>query len=176
MNRSTRSNIAAGVLLILAGALALLVRFVPGLSEYLAISDNWPLIVVAVGFGLLLFGLLIGAPGMAVPACIVGGIGGILYYQNATGDWESWAYIWALIPGFVGIGVILQGLIEGRIRHALGEGINTIIVSLVLFFIFGSFLGGFGFGWNYWPILLIILGAWMLIRPLLRRRKQPSLD
>ena len=175
MNRSTRSSIAAGVLLILAGIASLLIRFIPGLSEYLALSDNWPLIVIAVGFGLLLFGLLVGAPAMAVPACIVGGIGCILYYQNTTGDWASWSYAWALIPGFVGVGILLQGLIEGRFRHTLGEGINTIIVSLILFLIFGSFLGNLGFG-SYWPVLLIILGAWMLIRPLLRRQKQPSIE
>ena len=175
MNRSTRSSIAAGVLLILAGIASLLIRFIPGLSDFLNLSESWPLIIIAVGFGLLIFGLLVGSPAMAVPACIVGGIGCILYYQNVTGDWASWAYAWALIPGFVGVGILLQGLIEGRFRHAMGEGINTIIVSLILFFIFGAFLGNFGLG-SYWPILLIILGVWMLIRPLLRRRNQPSLE
>jgi hypothetical protein len=43
------------------------------------------------------------------PGSILAGIGGIFYYQNLTNDWESWAYIWALIPGFVGIGVSSAG-------------------------------------------------------------------
>ena len=42
--------------------------------------------------------LLTGQPGMLVPACIVGGIGGMLYWQNLTGDWASWSYSWSLIP------------------------------------------------------------------------------
>ena len=64
---------------------------------------SWPLIVVAVGAGLLVLGLLVGAPEMAIPAVIVGGIGGILYYQNLSGNWASWSYLWTLIPGFSGL-------------------------------------------------------------------------
>jgi hypothetical protein len=45
---------------------------------------------------------------MAVAACIIGGIGGILYWQSYTGDWASWAYVWTLIPGFSGIGIIFD--------------------------------------------------------------------
>ncbi len=40
-----------------------------------------------------------------MPSIIVGGIGGILAYQDYTGHWESWSYLWTLIPGFVGLGI-----------------------------------------------------------------------
>jgi hypothetical protein len=107
---------------------------------------------------------------MAVPACIVGGIGGLLYYQNASGNWDSWAYAWALIPGFVGVGVILSGLLAGRGRQALIEGGGTVLVSLVLFAVFGSFLGGGDFPPLVWPILLIGAGVLLLLRTLLPSR------
>ena len=94
-----RSRIALGVFLILLGAWFLAGRIFPELRTWVD-AFTWPMILIAVGAFLLIFGLLVGSPGMAVPATIVAGIGGILYYQNATGDWESWAFLWTLIPGF----------------------------------------------------------------------------
>jgi hypothetical protein len=133
-------------------------------------EDAWPLIVVAVGVFLLIFGLMVGAPGMAIPASIVSGIGLLLYWQNATGNWDSWAYAWALIPGFVGVGVILNGLLGGeRLRNALEGGFWLIVISLTMFAIFGSFLGGLNLFQPYLPILLVILGAIMLVRSFFRR-------
>jgi hypothetical protein len=99
--------------------------------------------VVIAGGVVLLIGLLVGAPGMAVPACIVAGIGGILYYQNATGDWGSWAYVWSLIPGFVGVGTILAGLLGQDFRQSVRSGLNLILISLIMFLFFAAV---------FWPI------------------------
>lgn len=170
MNRENRSRLAVGILLILVGVWFLLTRFVPQLQDWVRIEFTWPLIIVAVGAGLFLMGLLVNAPGMAVPACIVAGIGGLLYWQNATGNWSSWMYAWTLIPGFVGMGVLLSGILEGRVRAAVSEGIRLILISLILFVIFASFLGGANWLGGYWPILLILLGVWLMIRPLLRQK------
>ena len=101
MDRHTRSAAVGGVLLILLGALLLVVQINPAWRGWLGLEWSWPLIVVAVGLGLFIMGLVTGAPGMAIPACIVAGIGGILYFQNLTGSWLSWSFAWALIPGFV---------------------------------------------------------------------------
>jgi hypothetical protein len=114
MEPRTRGAAVGGVLLILLGACLLLVQVNPDWRGLLGLEWSWPLIVVAVGIGLFLMGLITGAPAMAIPACIVAGIGGILYWQNITGNWLSWTYAWALIPGFVGIGMIVAAI--------LGEG------------------------------------------------------
>ena len=168
--RRTKTNVIGGTLLILLGLLFLVYQIMPERFSFFQVEMGWPLIVVAVGAGLLVFGLLVGAPGMAVPACIVGGIGLLLYWQNATGNWESWAYAWTLIPGFVGIGTILTGLLGGgRLRDALEGGLWLILISLVLFAIFSSFLGGMNFFGPYWPALLILMGVLLLVRNLFRR-------
>ena len=166
MNRRGRSSLAGGVVLILLGIVFLVTQWVPGFRVW----ASWPLVIVGVGLALLVIGLVLGAPGMAVPACIVGGIGALLYWQNVTGHWESWAYAWALIPGFVGVGVLLAGLLEGKFRQALGGGGWLILISLVLFAIFGSFLGGLNLLGPYWPVLLIVLGLFILVARLVRRR------
>jgi len=126
--------------MILLGAWFLAGQLVPGLQAWFA----WPLTIVGVGVLLLIIGLLTGVPGLAVPACIVGGIGGLLYWQDATGNWESWAYAWALIPGFVGVGGVLAGLLGGEGRQAVRGGGTLILISLILFAIFGSFFGALG--------------------------------
>ena len=168
MDRRRRSSLAGGIVLILLGVLFLAtqLKLLPGLW----LEFSWPWIVIGVGAFLLVLGLVVGAPEMAVPACIVGGIGALLYWQNATGNWESWAYAWALIPGFVGVGIVLSGLLGGQIRQSLQAGGVLIFISLVLFAVYGSFLGGRNLLGPYWPVLLILFGLLLLIRPLFRKR------
>ena len=170
MNKEQRSNLAIGILLILTGGWFLAGQFFPELKELINIERSWPLIVVGVGVFLLVLGLLIRAPGMAVPACIVAGIGGILYWQFTTGNWESWSYAWALIPGFVGVGIILARLLGDNDKNAFKEGLRLILTSLVLFAVFFLFLGGEGLFQEYWPILIILLGIWVFARAILRKK------
>lgn len=170
MDTRSRSNLAAGLVLILVGAAFLIARLNPSWFDWLDPGRNWPVFVIGVGVLLFLIGLLTGVPAMAVPASIVGGIGGLLYWQNATGNWESWAWAWALIPGFVGIGLILSGIVGGRFQQGLREGGGAILVSLVLVAIFGSLLGADDFATPVWPIVLIAAGVIFLLQAIFRAR------
>ncbi|OGO16383.1 MAG: hypothetical protein A2Z14_04390 [Chloroflexi bacterium RBG_16_48_8] len=170
MERKKRSNIGVGVLLILIGAFSLVYQLVPGLQDLMDLSFDWPVSIIAFGLFLLVLGLLVGAPGMAVPAMIFAGIGGLLYWQNATGNWESWGYVWTLIPGFVGLGVFLAELLEGKVASAIQGGGMLILISLIMFLIFSSFMGGPEWIGPYWPILIILLGVIMLVRSIFRKR------
>lgn len=169
MKKKTRSNIAFGLILILIGGWFLAVQLVPDLGwfwEYV----SWPVIIIGVGVFLLLLGLILGEGGMAVPACIVGGIGGLLYWQNATGNWESWSYAWALIPGFVGVGLMLSALLGEGGREDFRVGVWMSMISLIVFAILGNFFG-LSMLATFWPILLIVFGVWILIQPLFKSNK-----
>ncbi len=170
MSKRDRTRLAAGVVLILLGAWLMVVRFVPGLANWFQIEFTWPLIVVGVGVFLLFLGLLSGEPGMAVPACIVGGIGGLLYWQNITGNWASWAYAWALIPGFVGIGSILSGILGDKPRESIPSGLWLLFISAIMFMAFSGFFGGPKLFGDYWPVLIILAGLWLLVRPFFKKR------
>lgn len=169
MNRRSRFNLIAGSILVLIGIFLLALQFVPNLQGWFDVW-RWPFYVIAVGILLAIIGLLTGEPDMAVPACVVGGIGCILYWQNATDNWDSWAYAWTLIPGFVGVGQMISGLFgpAGERWKTIKEGFSTFATSIVLFLIFGSFFG-FPLLGDYWPILLILVGLWTIVRGLLRR-------
>lgn len=158
-----KSSVVAGLILIAAGAFFLLLSLFPNVTDFLNIETHWPFIIVAVG-GLFLFGAMLGTPALAVPGTIIAGIGLMLYYQNVNNAWGSWAYSWALIPGFVGLGTIFMYTLQGRFRQGLNEGGRLIIISLVLFFVFGAFLGGNFASSLVWAILLIGLGLLLMVR------------
>lgn len=124
------------------------------------------------GLLILIIGLLTGAPAMAIPASIVAGIGGILYYQNRTGDWTSWEFLWTLIPGFVGVGTLIVALLGEDTRHNLGRGINLLVISAVMFLIMAALFQRLNFLGGYGPAaLLILLGLYIIGRGLLRSRR-----
>jgi hypothetical protein len=168
--RQNRTNLVLGILLILVGAWLVVSRQVPAVQDWLDNNFTWPMWTIGAGLIVLLIGILTGAPGMAVPASIIAGIGGILYYQNQTEDYSSWSYMWTLIPGFVGVGTILAGLLGEHTRRNLSHGINLVVISAVLFLVFATFFGGLSILGDYGPaILLILLGVYVLIRGFTRR-------
>lgn len=168
METKQRSNLALGLLFILVGLWFLAGRLIPGLESWLGITYSWPIIIIGVGIFLLLIGLTQGTPDSAVGAFIVAGIGGILYWQNLTGRWESWGYMWTLIPGFAGLDTIVSGLISGDVRQGFDRGLRQILISLVLFVALGSIIGGLNILGPYWPVLLIALGAYIMLREIIR--------
>jgi len=158
-----RGSIIGGLILILVGLLFLLLQVFPEIATQFNLELQWPLVIVAVGV-LFLLGAVLGTASLAVPGMVIGGIGGLLYYQNLTGNWASWAYAWVLIPGFVGLGLILMGLLDGEQRSSIRGGVTLLIISLILFAIFGGFLAGFGILQQFWPLLLILAGILILVR------------
>jgi hypothetical protein len=163
--QQNRTNLVLGILLILIGGWLFVTRQVPAVQDWLDSNFTWPMATIGAGLVVFLIGLITGAPGMSVPAAIITGIGGILYYQNQTGNYESWSYMWALIPGFVGVGTILAGLLGENTRRNLSHGLNLIIISTVLFLVFATFFGGLSILGDYGPaIILILLGVYVLIR------------
>jgi len=164
----SRGQLALGIILILLGALFIISRQLPNMNQWLETFMQPPLSIVAVGALILLIGLLVGAPGMAVPAAIVAGIGGILYYQTKVEDFQSWSYMWTLIPGFAGVGAVLSGLLS-RNLHQARSGLDLVAVSAVLFVVFAAIFGKLNVLGPYGPaVLLVALGVWILISGFLR--------
>lgn len=172
MSREKRSDLVIGVIFLLIGGWFLAAQFelVPKLTDYINIQFQWPLIIIGVGLLLFFLGLLSHNPGMSVPAVIVGGIGGILYYTSLTGNWGAWTYLWALIPGLVGVGIILATLMGDPNKSGYRDGLRLILISVLLFAIFFLLLSGQGLFVKYWPILLILAGVWVIATALLRRK------
>jgi hypothetical protein len=160
MEKKQLAIIAAGGLAILLGALVIVGSFLPPGSRVV----SWPLIVIGVGAAFLLFGEGTSAVGLVIPGAIVLGIGCLLYVQNLTGWWNSWAYAWALIPGFTGIG--LYGF--DRLTKA-SPGVRTtalilVIVSTVLFLVFAAAIGRHAWAWIVLGVALVAAGVAVVMR------------
>jgi hypothetical protein len=162
----------------LLGAWFLTVQFVPEVGEWMEQFADWPIWVIGPGLIFILAGLISGVFDLIIPGSIISGIGLILYYQNETGAYQSWAYAWALIIVFVGIGVFLANLFRGKVGRAFEEGGPPVMTGLVMFLIFGSiFRATFGQSpllGEYWPLLLVLIGLWMLVKPLFRGKKKST--
>jgi len=159
---SKRGSLVGGIILILIGAVIMVNQLMGGFG----IQISWPLILVGMGLLFILFGAIFGIGGLAVPGSIITGLGLIFYYQDYTGDYASWAYMWALIPGFVGVGVLISGLINPGTGKG---GWSLIAISAILFTIFSAIFGDLNDQWViYISIAIIIIGAISLIRAMFR--------
>ena len=99
-----------------------------------------------------------------IPGAIVLGIGCLLYVQNLGRWWDSWAYAWALIPGFTGLGL----LAFDRLTKA-SPGVRTtayilLSVSVVLFLVFAAAVGRQSWAWIALGAGLVAAGAVVVVR------------
>ncbi|MCL4871369.1 MAG: hypothetical protein KJ063_20615 [Anaerolineae bacterium] len=163
-----QSSVIGGMVLILVGLFFLAFQFLPAeLTRFLDMRAQWPLILVAVG-GIFLAAAFLSQPPLAIPGMVLGGIGLLLYYQNLTGNWASWAYAWTLIPGFVGLGILLEQSLQGNAKRGFRKGGKLLIMSLGLFIAFSLLFTGLR--GLLWPVVMIGLGFILLIRNMGRRR------
>jgi hypothetical protein len=144
-------------------------------------AEVWPFYVIAPGLVLLAFGLTQQrGEGLTIAGSIVTIVGLILFYQNLTNHWESWAYAWALVgPGGSGVGMLLYGTRSGNAKMAR-DGFWQIVTALAIFAVgfvfFEGVLGISGDRWNLpdWvlPVVVIGLGVLVLIRAVTGGRGQ----
>lgn len=158
--------------------------------KYAKKSENrWPILLVALGVIFLigqilnfswmsllwpLFIILPGVPflyaatqneklsGLIFPGLIISGTGLMLFYQNLTGHWISWAYIWALYPALVGIGLQFNGRVTGNDKE-IHTGKSMATWSLLGFAALALFFEMFIFSSWLLPLALVALGAYFLL-------------
>jgi hypothetical protein len=131
-----------GALAIGLGLIVLGVLFLLGAVFHINVwGALWPFFIIVPGLLFFVAMVSIGRPGapLAVPGSIVTMAGLILFFQNVTGFWASWAYAWALIfPTAVGIGVAIAGIWSEDPR-AVRAGTAMAGVGLVILVFFAFF-------------------------------------
>jgi len=134
----------------------------------------WPFFVIA--FGVLFFAGMLAAGRnndagvLAIPGSLFVMLGLIFLYQSIFDYWASWVYIWALlVPTSVGIGLMLYAWWSNRPQlHQIGFLLAAI--GVVIFVVVGGFfelvIGFAGLqtpGRILWPVMLILLGVFLLL-------------
>jgi len=122
---------------------------------------HWTMVLVGSGFLFLLPGLNKTFRKLLILGFILTGLGLILSYQRISGDWASWSYVWALIPGLTGLGIMVS---SEKNQKVLLAGEIILWISTILYLVFAvSFANAWQF-YRYWPILLILLGLIQLTK------------
>ena len=167
-------RLALGVVLVLVGVGWLAARILDVTLDIRGVF--WPWLVVIPGVAILVASF-VSSRGrtLAMFGAVITSIGLLLVYQNATGNWASWAYGWALVgPAGSGAGRWLHGRVRG-VPDEVVAGRRMVLVGLALALVgFAFFEGVLGLtldlgevGDFLLPLLLIVLGVALLLR---RRR------
>ncbi len=166
-NPRGRASALIGVALVGLGAMFLLAQvFRINLWNFF-----WPFFIIIPGL-LFFVGMVLGgkpAGPLAIPGSIVTMVGLILLYCAITGHWDSWAYAWALIfPTAVGVGLVINGA-WSEVDSLVNTGMKWITTGFAIFLFGGLFFellifSRGGVGKIVWPLVLIGLGGYLLIR------------
>jgi hypothetical protein len=170
------STIAMGLVLVLVGAVLF-----AGQVAGIGIEDvGWPFFVIAAGVAVLLIGLIVANErGMVIGGTIATTVGLVLFYQDQTGRWESWAYAWALVgPAASGLGLALWGLRSGSgsdVRNGTWGLLGGLAIFAVGFLFFEGVIGigGARLALPAWllPVAVIGIGMLVLLRGMLDHRQ-----
>jgi len=168
---SSKRNIGSlvgGSLLIFFGILALVGKVFQTFNFW---EILWPFFIIGIG-ALFFVGMFAGGrsvSGLAIPGSIITTIGLMLFYQNITDHWESWAYGWTVILMSVGLGIFIMG-IYGQNESQRSSGLRVLRLGLIMFVIFGAFFeliftSGMSFGLRsiIFPAGLILLGLYLVL-------------
>ena len=128
-------------MLVVVGLLFLVLR----IGDLALGPDAWPVWLIAPGLAMLIGSLFIpprGGLGLAVPGAMLAIVGGILWVQQASGLYATWAYAWALVaPTGPGLAMLLYGGVRGD-RELAREGLRVTLIGIALFLGFGLFFEG----------------------------------
>jgi hypothetical protein len=168
---SSKRNIGSlvgGSLLIFFGILALVGKVFQTFNFW---EILWPFFIIGIG-ALFFVGMFAGGrsvSGLAIPGSIITTIGLMLFYQNITDHWESWAYGWTVILMSVGLGIFIMGK-YGQNESQRSAGLRVLRLGLIMFVIFGAFFeliftSGMSFGLRsiIFPAGLILLGLYLVL-------------
>ena len=183
---TNRSRLIFGACLVLLGLFLLFGEIVGSIFHIRIGHYTWPFTILVPG--VLLYALAFtvddnNSKGVVFAGSIVSGLGVLLFLQNLTGWWASWAYAWAFIfPTSIGVGEIVFGTLRNK-KDMVSEGWRLTRIGLVILLfgvIFFELLIGisgirfFGMRSLCFPAALVILGLALVLQYLLSGRRAQS--
>lgn len=161
--------LVAGAVLVALGLLSLFGQL---FRDFHFWNYLWPFTIIGIG-GMFFIGMFAGGKsvaGLAIPGSIISCIGLMMFFQNLTNHWESWAYGWTVILFSVGLGIFIMGLYTGDALRRQ-SGLRVMRIGAILFIIFGGFFEGLifstfrghGIQSYLFPALLIVLGVYLVV-------------
>jgi hypothetical protein len=149
-------GVVGGLILIAVGVVVLLGSWFPG-------RGAWPFLGLGVAF--LLARVMTGRPGYAVPAGILLGFGSFIWFTE-TGVLSGSASGGTFFI-FLGLGFLAAYAIAARPASAWPVFPAVVLIGFGVFIqatTLGAPLGQFWWLADYWPLALVLVGGWLLVR------------
>lgn len=158
LSKQARSNQALGLLLMLIGAFFLALNL-----GWLSLSQSgiWPFFIIAPGLLLMVLAISTSARNSILPGVILTGVG--LFFLLRQWGLLPWSMdlLWPVFPGIVGIAFIATYQVAGRDKGLLLPAFILLTIALVFLAINFNLLNRRYL--EFWPVLLILAGVYLLI-------------
>ena len=130
----------------------------------------WPLEVIAVGIGFLLAAIFLRVIWLLIPAMIITFVGGALAFTTLTGLWNTWSFLWTVVPLALGLAFIIIGLNEQKTALTI-VGAGFAGLAGVAFASLSVFETGWGFVNLIAPGFVILMGLLILAIGFVKREQ-----
>jgi uncharacterized membrane protein HdeD (DUF308 family) len=158
--RSSKANLFTGITLIILGIVFALIQY-----SNLRWDNFWPLILVAGGI-LFFTRFLMDRSNYSslMPGSILLIIGILFFYLTLT-SWSKMEYLWPTFILAPGIGFLLIYIFNPEKNNSWVAAVILILLAIV-------FYAQFFTKSEIWPIFLIIIGLYLIIKQLIEDRKE----
>jgi len=158
-------GVIPGTILIILGILFLLPRL--GIN----FGNLWPTFILAPGLAFIIFYLV--SPnrkqiaGILIPGVILTLIASFFYYQSFS-DWANAEKLWPVYPLAVGIALYTFYIASGRKDRAILVPANILTLMGLAFLVLNYY------SFNFWPLILIIVGLILILTSVKKERNKPT--
>jgi putative adhesin len=156
VRRPQRGGVVGGLILIAVGVVVLFGSWFPGRGAWLFLG---------LGVAFLVARVMTGRPGYAVPAGILLGFGSFIWFTE-TGMLSGSAAGGTFFI-FLGLGFLAAYAIAARPASAWPVFPGVALIGFGVFIqaaTLGAPLGQFWWVADYWPLALVLVGGWLLVR------------
>lgn len=125
--------------------------------------DTWPTLLIIVGIAFLFQGYIAKDYDAILPGVILTGFGLHFHIIERLSVWPNSIGVFILI---IALGFLLR---YQKVNTGLFQGLLFLVLAILLLFYdkiigwLGILEGGIGAIWNYWPILLVAYGVYLLL-------------
>ncbi|MCF6092653.1 hypothetical protein L1765_01430 [Microaerobacter geothermalis] len=165
MAKKQNNNAVLGTVLIAVGLIFLAREFdIPYIDQLF----TWQWMMVGIGLVLILFSGRGKDGGLILPGVILIGLG-IHFWGTSFFSW--WPTHWAIFTFIVSIGFFMYSA-RTKSAGASIPGIILLLISIIAFFFSGLWFfiaKTFNLLENWWPVLLILVGVYLLFSQFKRR-------
>ena len=144
------------------------------LHQWHHVHFDWTTILMLIGVALFVAGLFQHDRGAVFPGTFLFLLGLVFYVDKYEYMLFSWWEIWPVVLVCLGIAFLVHYVFNPSRKGALIPGLILIVIGIVFLYVPFCWYDLWYWIFRLWPILLILLGIYLIVRTLKRNREHDS--